>query len=73
MCVMTIAMRGTRLGHGGPSRDARQKMEIAFEDEVGKEDEALWREARGRQKASCIVRKSDILTARLTSLSSRER
>lgn len=52
-------------------------MEIAFEDEVGKEDEPLWREhvgeGDGRQKASCTVRKSDILTARLTSLSSRER
>lgn len=50
-------------------------MEIAFDDEVGKEDEPLRREhaGGGRQKASCIVRKSDILTARLTSLSSRER
>lgn len=68
-------MRSARLW--GPSRDARQKVEIAFEDEVGKEDEPLWREhageGGGRQKASCIVRKSDILTARLTSLSSRER
>lgn len=68
---------GLGIGSQGPPRDTKQKVEITFED-VGKEAESLYGESTkagegGRQKASCTVRKSDILTPRLTSLSSRER
>lgn len=71
-------MRSVRVRHEvrHATRDRRWKSRLKTK-EVGKEDEPLWLEhvgeGDGRQKASCIVRKSDILTARLTSLSSRER
>lgn len=69
-------MRSVRLRHEvrHATRDKRWKSRLKTKSE---RKTSLYgestRDGGGGQKASCIVRKSDILTARLTSLSSRER